>query len=246
MTQTDLEVGDPVVVDGSGPPNQPLPIGVVLAVHDNGRVSVSWPDGRSALPSVRNVHRAGPRLTVAPDPVPVTEPVRVTPGFDSEPVVTVQVPPEEFDRHLAEHAVPGYVDPASHTLADASYALEQERVAAERAKIPTYRTEPPVVDFAGLDDVLSPYYVPQPKYFTVGDPVNPAHYKSDPSGVECITITRHRNFNVGNAIKYLWRAGLKGADTAILNDTNAATITDLKKAAWYIQDEISRLEKEVS
>ena len=42
------------------------------------------------------------------------------------------------------------------------------------------------------------------------DMVNhPKHYTSDPSGVECIDITRHRNFNIGNAIKYLWRAGLK-------------------------------------
>ena len=42
------------------------------------------------------------------------------------------------------------------------------------------------------------------------DQVNhPKHYTSDPSGIECIDITRHRNFNVGNAIKYLWRAGLK-------------------------------------
>ena len=43
-----------------------------------------------------------------------------------------------------------------------------------------------------------------------GDTVNhPAHYTAHPSGVECIQITRHRNFNVGNAIKYLWRNGLK-------------------------------------
>lgn len=66
------------------------------------------------------------------------------------------------------------------------------------------------------------------------DPVShPSHYTSDPSGIECITITRHRNFNIGNAIKYLWRAGLKSSDT---------TIQDLKKAIWYIQDEIKRLE----
>ena len=65
------------------------------------------------------------------------------------------------------------------------------------------------------------------------DPVNhPAHYTSDPSGVECIEITRHRNFNVGNAIKYLWRAGLKDADTVV---------QDLEKARWYITDEINRL-----
>ena len=48
------------------------------------------------------------------------------------------------------------------------------------------------------------------------DPINhPPHYTQHPSGVECITITEHYNFNVGNAIKYLWRAGLKdGADAA--------------------------------
>jgi hypothetical protein len=45
------------------------------------------------------------------------------------------------------------------------------------------------------------------------DTVNhPEHYTSDPSGIECIEITRHRSFNIGNAIKYLWRAGLKDSD----------------------------------
>jgi len=61
---------------------------------------------------------------------------------------------------------------------------------------------------------------------------HPPHYTSDPSGVECIQITRHRNFNVGNAIKYLWRAGLKD---------DAKQIEDLRKAVWYINDEIARL-----
>lgn len=66
------------------------------------------------------------------------------------------------------------------------------------------------------------------------DPVNhPKHYTSDPSGVECIEITRHRNFNIGNAIKYLWRAGLKDGNS---------DIQDLRKAVWYIEDEIKRLE----
>lgn len=62
---------------------------------------------------------------------------------------------------------------------------------------------------------------------------HPDHYNSDPSGVECIEIVRHRNFNVGNAIKYLWRAGLKDQEK---------TIEDLKKARFYIEDEIGRLE----
>lgn len=65
------------------------------------------------------------------------------------------------------------------------------------------------------------------------DAINPAHYTSDPSGIEAITITRHRNFNIGNALKYLWRAGLKD---------EKAIIEDLKKAIWYINDEIARLE----
>ena len=71
------------------------------------------------------------------------------------------------------------------------------------------------------------------------DNVNhPKHYTSDPSGIECIDITRHINFNVGNAIKYLWRAGLKiDADKSSINKQ----IEDLEKAVWYIVDEIHRL-----
>lgn len=63
---------------------------------------------------------------------------------------------------------------------------------------------------------------------------HPRHYTVDPSGIECIEVTRWRNFNVGNAIKYLWRAGLK-------DDTR--TIEDLRKASWYINDEINRLQR---
>lgn len=64
------------------------------------------------------------------------------------------------------------------------------------------------------------------------DPVNhPAHYTQHPSGVECIQVTEHFNFNVGNAIKYLWRAGLK----------SDSPIEDLKKAQWYVAREIERL-----
>ena len=64
------------------------------------------------------------------------------------------------------------------------------------------------------------------------DPVNhPSHYTSHPSGIECIQITRWMNFNLGNAIKYIWRAGNKG---------NA--LEDLKKARWYLDDEIKRRE----
>ena len=61
------------------------------------------------------------------------------------------------------------------------------------------------------------------------DNINPLHYTSHPSGVEHITITRHMSFNIGNAIKYLWRFEYKNG------------IEDLEKAIWYIKDEIERL-----
>lgn len=65
------------------------------------------------------------------------------------------------------------------------------------------------------------------------DPVNhPAHYTTHPSGVECITVTEWMSFNLGNAVKYLWRAGLKGYQ-----------VEDLQKAIWYIQREINRIQR---
>lgn len=71
------------------------------------------------------------------------------------------------------------------------------------------------------------------------DQVNhPKHYTSDPSGIECIDITRHRNFNIGNAIKYLWRTGLKEDKDRKLIDKQ---VEDLNKAVWYLVDEIHRL-----
>lgn len=71
------------------------------------------------------------------------------------------------------------------------------------------------------------------------DQVNhPKHYTSDPSGIEYIDVTRHRNFNIGNAIKYLWRAGLKEDKDRKLIDKQ---VEDLNKAVWYLVDEIHRL-----
>lgn len=80
------------------------------------------------------------------------------------------------------------------------------------------------------------------------DNVNhPKHYNNHPSGVECITITEHMNFNVGNAIKYLWRAGMKASPSPVMNATEVVErakekhLEDLCKAAWYINREINRL-----
>ena len=61
---------------------------------------------------------------------------------------------------------------------------------------------------------------------------HPPHYTAHPSGVECIQITEHMNFCLGNAIKYIWRADLK-------HDA----IEDLKKAVWYVNREIERRTK---
>lgn len=61
---------------------------------------------------------------------------------------------------------------------------------------------------------------------------HPKHYNVHPSGVECIDVVEHFSFNVGNAIKYLWRADEKGA-----------TVQDLKKAVWYIEREIAKRTK---
>ena len=75
----------------------------------------------------------------------------------------------------------------------------------------------------------------------MSDKVNhPTHYTSHPSGVECIQITEHYNFCIGNAIKYIWRAGLK--DEAEY-DPIEKEIEDCEKAIWYIKRHISRLEK---
>lgn len=62
------------------------------------------------------------------------------------------------------------------------------------------------------------------------DPVNrPRHYTSHPSGVEAIQITEHMSFNIGNVIKYCWRADFKGH-----------AVEDLMKAEYYIRREIAR------
>lgn len=68
----------------------------------------------------------------------------------------------------------------------------------------------------------------------MSDNVNqPPHYTNHPSGIECIQITEHMGFNLGNALKYIWRCDLK-----------KDAIEDLKKAAWYLEREIVKRESE--
>ena len=61
---------------------------------------------------------------------------------------------------------------------------------------------------------------------------HPKHYNIHPSGVECIDVVEHMGYNLGNAIKYIWRADHKGKSNE-----------DLEKAIWYIQRELIRRNK---
>lgn len=63
---------------------------------------------------------------------------------------------------------------------------------------------------------------------------HPRHYNQHPAGIEAIDVIEHWPCNIANAVKYLWRAGLKpGIDAE----------TDLRKASWYVEREISRLRR---
>lgn len=64
---------------------------------------------------------------------------------------------------------------------------------------------------------------------------HPKHYNSHPANIECIDVIEHMTLNIGNAVKYCWRAGLKSDKTHI---------EDLKKAIWYLQREVERLSKQ--
>ncbi len=80
-----------------------------------------------------------------------------------------------------------------------------------------------------IAELASEMGVPEAPAVPACDPVNrPAHYTAHPSGIECIQVTEHMGFNLGNAVKYIWRCDLK-----------RDAIEDLEKARWYIDREIS-------
>ena len=64
------------------------------------------------------------------------------------------------------------------------------------------------------------------------DKTNPQHYKNKRGGIEAIDITETFNFNLGNAVKYIWRSGSKEGES---------TEDDLRKAIWYIERELDRI-----
>ena len=76
---------------------------------------------------------------------------------------------------------------------------------------------------------------------------HPSHYTwlKDKCGIEVIDITRHLDFDLGNAIKYILRAGRKPIINENLSDDFLrAAIQDLKKALFYINYKINMLENE--
>ena len=94
--------------------------------------------------------------------------------------------------------------------------------------------------YCDMEDFLK-YWQP---YEASDDKVNhPSHYTwlKDLCGIEVIDITRHMDFNLGNSIKYILRSGHKKEEGYT---DKRKTIEDLKKAIWYLNDEISMLEKE--
>ena len=62
---------------------------------------------------------------------------------------------------------------------------------------------------------------------------HPKHYNLHPAGIECIDVVEEMSFPIGTVIKHLWRAGLK---------PGAPQLEDLKKAQWYLNREIARVE----
>lgn len=81
-------------------------------------------------------------------------------------------------------------------------------------------------------DEYSSYESEYKKLMPDHDPVNnPKHYTNHPSGIECIQITEHMSFTLGNAVKYIWRADLKNG------------VEDLEKAIWYLQREMAKRKK---
>ena len=91
-------------------------------------------------------------------------------------------------------------------------------------------------DFSGRTIAYFDNYIDAQKFVdrVNNDVEHPKHYNDHPSGVECIQITEHMNFCLGNAMKYVWRAGMKESESKE---------KDLQKAIWYLNREIEMVAK---
>jgi len=65
------------------------------------------------------------------------------------------------------------------------------------------------------------------------DAINPQHYKGKIECIECIE-QQGLGYHIGNAFKYIWRAGKKD---------KTKEIEDLNKAKWYIERRIKQLQE---
>lgn len=117
----------------------------------------------------------------------------------------------------------------------------------ERIEINTHRfcpkckTELPD-NYEGSLCAICEFQISKPKLKQHDSVNHPLHYTSHPSGVECIDIVEWLPFNIGSAIKYLWRCGLKTPNDIITQvQYNIHKIEELSKAKWYIEREIQRL-----
>lgn len=65
---------------------------------------------------------------------------------------------------------------------------------------------------------------------------HPEYYGGDESPYEAIKVIEawDLDFNLGNAVKYISRAGKKNPDTEV---------EDLEKALWYLQRSLGKLSK---
>jgi hypothetical protein len=77
-------------------------------------------------------------------------------------------------------------------------------------------------------------FLPKVSESEIEDLINkPNHYNSHPSGVQCFIITEQMSYHLGTVVAYVWRHRLK-----------STPISDLKKAAWHLNKEIEKLERE--
>lgn len=115
-----------------------------------------------------------------------------------------------------------------------SWTQVDEVTPAERLELSEKPNAEIMVSPSGVEVRKKPVFKKEKKLSSSAhDPVNhPKHYTGHPSGVECIQVTEHMSFCLGNAVKYIWRADLK-----------QNTVEDLQKAVWYINREIEKRSK---
>lgn len=133
------------------------------------------------------------------------------------------------------------------------YYIDDEKFAKEGDTVILLPDNGTIVNISGQQRVTrGPQIVEDENYFisipktehisVTEDRVNhPSHYTwlKEKCGIEVIDITRWLDFDTGNAVKYLLRAGHKSEEG--MTDKEK-TIQDLKKAVWYIHDRIKTIE----